>query len=43
MASDFDSAWATYMDAYNALNPDAFLSDLQAELEKRMKDEAKYE
>lgn len=31
------------MDAYNACNPDAFLSELQAELDKRMKDAAKYE
>ena len=43
MAKDFDSAWKTYMDAYNACNPDAFLSELQAELDKRMKDAAKYE
>lgn len=43
MAKDFDKAWATYMDAYKACNPDAFLSELQAELDKRMKDAAKYE
>ncbi|MDD7714151.1 MAG: sugar ABC transporter substrate-binding protein, partial [Lachnobacterium sp.] len=43
MAKDFDSAWATYMDAYNACNPDAFLSELQAELDKRVADAAKYE
>ena len=43
MASDFDSAWATYMDAYNACNPDAFLGELQTELDKRVADAAKYE
>ena len=43
MAKDFDSAWATYMDSYNACNPDAFLSELQAELDKRVADAAKYE
>ena len=43
VAKDFDSALKTYMDAYNACNPDAFLSELQAELDKRMKDAAKYE
>ena len=35
--------WNEYMKAYNACNPDAFLSELQAELDKRMKDAAKYE
>ena len=34
---------STYMDAYNACNPDAFLSELQAELDKRVADAAKYE
>ena len=42
MAKDFDKAWATYMDAYKACNPDAFLSELQTELDKRVADAAKY-
>ena len=35
MAADFDSAWAEYMDAYSATNPEAFLAEMQEELERR--------
>ena len=35
MASDFDSTWTEYMDAYNSCNPQDFLDEMQAELEKR--------
>lgn len=35
MASDFDSTWAEYMEVYNAANPQDFLDEMQAELERR--------
>ena len=35
MASDFDSAWASYMSAYEATNPQDFLDEMQVELDKR--------
>lgn len=35
MASDFDSAWDQYMTAYEGANPQAFLDEMQAELERR--------
>ena len=43
MAKDFDAAWAEYMDAYNSCDPDAFIGELQTELDKRMEEAAKYE
>lgn len=42
MADDFDSAWNTYMDAYNACNPEDFLGELQTELDTRMKQAAEF-
>lgn len=42
MADDFDSAWATYMDAYNACQPEDFLSELQTELDTRMEQAAQF-
>lgn len=35
MSPDFDSAWAGYMEAYSATNPEAFLAEMQEELERR--------
>ena len=35
MSSDFDAAWAEYMEAYEAVNPQDFLDEMQAELERR--------
>ena len=35
MAGDFESTWNEYMDAYNACNPQDFLDEMQAELERR--------
>lgn len=35
MASDFDAAWAEYMEVYNAANPQDFLAEMQEELERR--------
>ena len=43
MAQDFDAAWAEYMEAYNSCNPEAFIGELQTELDKRMEEAAKYE
>lgn len=43
MAQDFDTAWAEYMEAYNSCNPEAFIGELQTELDKRMEEAAKYE
>lgn len=43
MAQDFDTAWAEYMEAYNSCNPEAFIGELQTELNKRMEEAAKYE
>ena len=43
MAKDFDAAWAEYMEAYNSCNPEAFIGELQTELDKRMEEAAKYE
>lgn len=43
MAKDFDAAWAEYMDAYNSCDPEAFIGELQTELDKRMEEAAKYE
>ena len=35
MASDFESTWNDYMAAYEACNPQDFLDEMQAELERR--------
>ena len=35
MASDFESTWNDYMDAYNACNPQDFLDEMQEELDRR--------
>ena len=43
MASDFDSAWDEYMEAYEACDPDSFISEMQTELDRRMEEAAKYE
>lgn len=42
MAKNFDKAWDTYMDAYNACNPQDFLDELQTELDKRLEQAAKF-
>lgn len=43
MASDFESAWNDYLDVYEGCNPQAFLAEMQAELDRRMEEAAKYE
>ena len=35
MASDFDAYWDLYMEAYNGANPQDFLDEMQAELDRR--------
>ena len=35
MAPDFESTWNEYMTAYNAVNPQDFLAEMQTELERR--------
>lgn len=42
MASDFESAWEEYMGVYNECNPQAFVDEMQAELDRRMEEAAKY-
>ena len=42
MAKNFDKAWDSYMDAYNACNPQDFLDELQTELDKRLEQAAKF-
>ena len=36
MADNFDSAWDEYMEAYEGCNPEAFLSEMQTELDRRI-------
>ncbi len=43
MASDFESAWKEYMEVYDGCNPQAFLDEMQAELDRRIEEAAKYE
>ena len=35
MASDFDSTWDQYMEAYNDTDPQSFLDEMQEELNRR--------
>lgn len=42
MSDNFEDGWNEYMKAYNACNPQDFLSESQTELEKRVADAAKY-
>lgn len=37
MAEDFDAAWDEYMEAYESCDPQAFLDEMQEELDRRMK------
>ena len=43
MASDFESAWEEYMGVYDSCNPQAFIAEMQEELDRRMETAAKYE
>ena len=42
MASDFESAWEEYMGVYEGCNPQAFLDEMQEELDRRMEAAEKY-
>lgn len=42
MASDFEKGWAEYMSAYDSANPQAFLGEMQTELDRRIENAAKY-
>ena len=43
MASDFETAWDEYMSAYEKCNPQDFLEEMQAELDRRMEEAKKYQ
>lgn len=43
MASDFEKSWEEYLEAYETANPQAFLDEMQEELDKRIENAAKYE
>lgn len=43
MAEDFDAAWDEYMEAYESCDPQAFLDEMQEELDRRMEEAAKYQ
>ena len=43
MAENFDKAWDEYMEVYKGCNPDAFISEMQTELERRIEEAKKYE
>lgn len=43
MAEDFDKAWDEYMKVYEDCNPQAFLDEMQEELERRLEAHKKYE
>lgn len=43
MAEDFEKAWEEYMGVYNNCNPQAFLDEMQIELDRRMEEAAKYQ
>ncbi len=43
MADDFEKGWAEYMKVYEECKPEDFISEMQAELDRRMEEAAKYE
>lgn len=43
MADNFESAWDEYMEVYEECDPQAFLDEMQAELDRRMEEAAKYQ
>ena len=42
MADNFDAAWDTYMEEYEKCDPQSFIDEMQTELERRIKEAAKY-
>ena len=43
MADDFEKGWDEYMKVYEECKPEDFISEMQAELERRVEEAAKYE
>ncbi|MFR3166217.1 MAG: hypothetical protein ACLTQG_30745 [Hungatella sp.] len=43
MAEDFEQGWQEYMAAYEGCKPDAFLKEMQEELDRRIEYAKKYE
>ncbi|MDO4307430.1 MAG: extracellular solute-binding protein [Eubacteriales bacterium] len=43
MADDFDSAWEEYMGVYDSCDPQSFLDEIQAEVNRRVEEAAKYQ
>ena len=43
MADDFDAAWDEYMKVYSDCNPEAFIAEMQKELDRRVEEAKKYE
>lgn len=43
MAADFEQGWNEYMEAYNGANPQAFLDEMQTELDQRIENAKKYQ
>ncbi|WP_321006141.1 extracellular solute-binding protein [Hungatella sp.] len=43
MAEDFEQGWQEYMAAYEGAKPDAFLKEMQEELDRRIENAKKYE
>lgn len=42
MSEDFEAGWKDYMEAYNACDPQAFLDEMQTELDRRIEEAAKF-
>ncbi len=42
MADDFEQGWSEYMEAYNGCHPEDFISEMQTELDRRIKEAEKY-
>ena len=42
MADDYEAAWTDYMEVYESTDPQAFLGEMQAELDRRMAESEKY-
>lgn len=42
MSGDFEAAWDEYMQVYSDANPQAFLDEMQTELDRRIADAAKF-
>lgn len=42
MADDFEASWEDYMNVYAECKPEEFIAEMQAELDRRMEEAAKY-